>query len=280
MNLRSRTQRLLVVDFLVFSLSLTPTLAVASSVQLDPISISFPSPQLGFVLSLYDCAAKTCANLRSTNDAASSWIVVPTPNQLNKNLNLASWGTYGNSYETLTVHFADAKNGWIYGTVPAPTTQFTSNPNWVSRLWSTHDGGKTWQQIRLGPLSITGGVVQMATLGAWTYLFGGSNTTGLTYILATQSNMEQIERTNGDARRWYAIGRFLQLRGVRRMVCGRERSRIHRERSVEGRLLEEVDRTFDRQLELLSNCHGDEQGVAGGMPKCWIRISTGFCGAP
>jgi hypothetical protein len=189
-NLRSRTQRLLVVDFLVFSLSLTPTLAVASSVQLDPISISFPSPQLGFVLSLYDCAAKTCANLRSTNDAASSWIVVPTPNQLNKNLNLASWGTYGNSYETLTVHFADAKNGWIYGTVPAPTTQFTSNPNWVSRLWSTHDGGKTWQQIRLGPLSITGGVVQMATLGAWTYLFGGSNTTGLTYILATQSNMD------------------------------------------------------------------------------------------
>jgi hypothetical protein len=33
---------------------------------------------------------------------------------------------------------------------------------------------------------------------------------------------EQIERTNGDARRWYAIGRFLQLRGVRRMVCGRK----------------------------------------------------------
>ena len=186
-----RMQPLLVGIFLVFSLNLTPTMAEASSLQPDPISLSFPSPQHGYVLSLYDCAANTCAVLRSTNDDASSWGAVPTPSQLNKNLQLVSWGTYGTAYATLNVHFANAQNGWIYGTVPAPVTPNTSNPNWVNRLWSTHNGGKTWRQVRLGPLSITGGVVQMATHGAWTYLFGGSNENGRAYILATHSNEDQ-----------------------------------------------------------------------------------------
>jgi hypothetical protein len=187
----SRVQPLLVGIFFVLSLNLTPNVAEASSAHLDPISLSFPSPQLGYVLSLYDCAANTCAALRSTDDAASSWSVVPTPSQLNKDLKLVSWGTYANSYATLTVHFADAQNGWIYGTVPAPVTPDTSNPNWVNRLWSTHDGGTTWHQVRLGPLSITGGVVQMATHEAWTYLFGGSDENGRAYILATHSNVDQ-----------------------------------------------------------------------------------------
>lgn len=191
MNQGSRIRPLLVGIFLACSLNLTPSFAGASSLQLDPISLSFPSPQLGYVLSLYDCAANTCAALRSTNDAASSWSVVSTPNQLDKNLQLVSWGTYAASYANLNVHFADAQNGWIYGTVPAPVTSNTSNPNWVNRLWSTHDGGKTWRQVRLGPLSITGGVVQMATHGEWTYLFGGSNYNGHAYILATHSDLDQ-----------------------------------------------------------------------------------------
>jgi hypothetical protein len=153
--------------------------------------MSFPSPQTGFVLSLYDCAAETCAVLQGTDDAASTWSDVATPRQLGKGLQLASWGTYGSSYATLTVHFADALDGWIYGTVPAPVTPDTSDPNWVSRLWSTHNGGTTWRQVALRPLRVTGGVVQMATRGAWTYLFGGSNTSGASYILTTRSNVDQ-----------------------------------------------------------------------------------------
>jgi len=169
----------------------TSDLAAASPVQLDSVSLSFPNPQQGYVLSLYDCAAKTCAALRSTGDAGSSWSVVPIPSQLSRRLLLESWGAYGTTYANLTVHFADEKNGWIYGTVPAPVTP--ANPNWVNRLWSTHDGGKTWQQVRLDPLSLTGGVVQMATHGAWTYLFGGS-TTGNAYLLGTRSNVDQWSR--------------------------------------------------------------------------------------
>jgi hypothetical protein len=109
---------------------------------------------------------------------------------MNKDLHLISWGTYGTSYSTINVHFADAQNGWIYGTVPATVTSNTTNPNWVSRLWSTHDGGRTWQKIRLGPLKITAGVIQMATHGAMTYLFGGSDENGRAYILATHSNAD------------------------------------------------------------------------------------------
>jgi len=184
---------LIVCLLLVLFLIPTSNAAGASPVQLDSISLSFPNPQRGYVLSLYDCAAKTCAALRSTGDAGSSWSVVPIPSQLGRRLQLESWGTFGTTYATLTVHFADAKNGWIYGTVPAPVTPTTASPNSVSRLWSTHDSGKTWQQIRLDPLSLTYGVVQMATHGAWTYLFGGSNTGGAD-LLGTRSNVDQWSR--------------------------------------------------------------------------------------
>jgi len=185
-----RTTHLIVGLFLILSLTPISSVASASSARLDPISLSFPYPQKGYVLSLYDCAAKTCATLRSTVDGGTSWSVVPIPSELGRRLQMESWGTYGTTYATLTVHFADAKNGWIYGTVPARVTPTTSNPNSVNRLWSTHDGGKTWQQVRLDPLSLTAGVVQMATHGAWTYLFGGSNTGGA-YLLGTRSNVDQ-----------------------------------------------------------------------------------------
>ena len=188
---KSRMWRLSVGIILVFSLNLSPTWAEASSLQLDPMSLSFPSPHLGYVLSLYDCEGRTCASLRNTNDAASTWNAAPTPSQLNKELRLISWGNYNTSYVTLNVHFADSKDGWIYGTVPAPATPNTSNPNWVSRLWSTHDGGKTWRQVRLGPLLITGDVIQMATHGIWTYLFGASYESGEAHVLATRSHLDQ-----------------------------------------------------------------------------------------
>jgi len=185
-----RTTQLIVGLILVLSMIPISSVAGASSAQLDPISLSFPNPQRGYVLSLYDCAAKTCATLRQTVDGVSTWSAVPIPSELGRRLQLESWGTYATTYATLTVHFADAKNGWIYGNVPAPVTPTTTNPNSVYRLWSTHDGGKTWQQVRLDPLSLSAGVVQMATHGAWTYLFGGSDT-GNAYLLGTRSNVDQ-----------------------------------------------------------------------------------------
>jgi hypothetical protein len=157
---------------------------------MNPIAISFPSPHVGYVLSLYDCAADTCAALRSTSNAGATWGVVAVPPQLNADLKLASWGTYGTNYATLNIHFADARDGWMYGSVPAPVTLSTSNPNWVNRLWFTHDAGKTWQQAGLGALGLSAGVFQMATHGAWTYLFGGSYQTSHARILGSRSTTD------------------------------------------------------------------------------------------
>src|ERR1700722_18086497 len=188
-----RILRPLVVTVFVLTMNVTTTSAEATSLQLRPMSLSFPAAHLGYVLSLYDCAARTCAALRSTTNEASSWNVVPTPSQLNTDLRRISWGDYGTTYSfsTINVHFANATDGWIYGAIPARATHNTTNPNWVLRLWSTHDGGKKWRQIRLGPLKITAGVFQMATHGAWTYLFGGSYENGRAYVLATRSNEDQ-----------------------------------------------------------------------------------------
>ncbi len=192
--LRSRTQPLVGI-LLALGLTLTPTMAQASPHHLDPISMSFPSPHVGYVLSLYDCSAKICVALSETNNAASSWGGTSTPSQLNGDMRLATWGSYGTDYMTLTVHFADARDGWIYGTVPAPVTSNTSNPNWENRLWATHDGGKTWQNVPLGPLRLTGGVVDMATRRARTYLFG-INDYGPVYVLATPSRFDRWKSTS------------------------------------------------------------------------------------
>lgn len=191
MKTRSRMRPVLVLLVIVLTTILAPVRALATSSQLSPISLSFPSPQYGFVLSLYDCAAHTCADLRSTKDAASSWSKVSLPSQLNKSLKLTLWRANGASYDNLTVHFAERRDGWIYGTIPVPDAADPAYPNMVNRLWSTHDGGKTWRRILLGPLRITLGVAAMATHGPWTYLFGGTNTSARSYILGTHSKVDQ-----------------------------------------------------------------------------------------
>ncbi len=192
----ARTVRPLLGFVLVLLLFPASRFAGASSPQLDSISLSFPTPQVGYVLSLYDCAAKTCAALRSTHDAGSSWDVAPLPRQLQQDLQIDSWDNYPTAYAALTVHFADASNGWIYGLVPVATTPTSASSNVVSRVWSTHNGGRTWNQVHLGPLTNTGGqVVQMATNAGRTYLFGASFQHGRAYLLTTRSNSDTWKGT-------------------------------------------------------------------------------------
>lgn len=205
-----RWRPLLVVAVLLISLMTIQSWADASSTQLNPTSMSFPTARLGFVLSTYDCATKTCAALGSSDNAGSTWNVVPTPSQLGGALGLISWRTYVTSYTTLNVHFADAENGWIYGTVPAPTTSQNSGPNWVERTWSTHDGGRTWRRVLLGRLSVTSGVIDMATHGAWTYLFGESGIRDRAYILGTHSNVEQWKNMSDEVMELPAGGTQLE----------------------------------------------------------------------
>jgi hypothetical protein len=105
---------------------------------------------------------------------------------------MISWTASATSLASgsLTVHFADARDGWIFGVTPAAVTSTTANPNFAPHLWATHDGGESWKQISLGPLGIDYGVLQMATHGAVTYLYGASFTTGKAHILSTPSSRD------------------------------------------------------------------------------------------
>jgi hypothetical protein len=187
------TRLVLVSLVLGGALTANPAWASASTPQLNPVSLSFPTPQQGYVLSLYDCTARTCAALQLSSDHGASWSAMAIPGQLNRDLRLVKWGTYGSGYATLSVHFADLMNGWIYGTVPAPVTPRTASPNWVNRLWSTHDGGKKWSQVRL-PLTLSGGVIQMSSHAEETYLFGASFQSDHAYIFGTPSGEDNWQR--------------------------------------------------------------------------------------
>lgn len=173
-----------------------------------PLSLSFPSPRVGYVLSLADCAGDTCVSLARTRDAGARWARVPVPGPVARGVARAAWGTYGgaNGYATLSVHFADARDGWIYGAVPALTTT-----GFVNGLWATHSGGASWTPIPLGPLRIDLGVVTMATHGAWTYLYGASSSSQAS-ILATASSQDRWS-SRSRVRLWMPAG-GTQLQGA------------------------------------------------------------------
>ncbi len=192
MNARSRA--LVALGVAVATALGLPGAARATTVgTARPISLSFPTPRVGYVLSLADCATRTCVTLAHTSDGGTTWAKVPTPTGLRHDVGQATWGFYGGAdgYATLSVHFADARDGWIYGVVPARATPTNPAPNYVYRLWSTHTAGATWTAIPLGPVHLRLGVVAMATHGAWTYLYGASASPPQSLILATASTQDR-----------------------------------------------------------------------------------------
>jgi photosystem II stability/assembly factor-like uncharacterized protein len=104
----------------------TPTLSPAATAQgavpagFTPASVTFVSPERGFVLGVLPCAAGSCTTLVATADAGKTWNVV---GQLHPAL-------VGDEAGVSTVRFATPQDGWVFG----------------PQLWSTHDGGKTWRQ--------------------------------------------------------------------------------------------------------------------------------------
>ena len=88
-------------------------------------SASFVTADDGFVLGVVACPTGTCLALRHTVDRGASWSSVPAPPTT-----LDGSGTTGVS----DVYFADARDGWAYG----------------SNLWVTHDGASSWHRESLG----------------------------------------------------------------------------------------------------------------------------------
>jgi hypothetical protein len=102
-------------------------------------SVSFVAAEDGFLLGLVACSTGTCLALRHTVDGAATWTAVTAPPT-------AAGETEEGGVPGL--HFADASDGWVFGT----------------SLWATHDGAQTWHEVSLG-----GSVVAMASGAGMAY---------------------------------------------------------------------------------------------------------------
>ncbi len=154
----------------VLGLSLSMPAGAAASTGLNPLSLSFPSAQIGWVLGLTRCdVSHYCFALDRTSDGGRSWDARTLPPLLQVPTQVNPWFFYLPSLVTVT--FANGRDGWIYGDVP---TKFENGDvmNAVQRMWSTTDGGASWAAVKLARLRVGTGVLAVAVSDQRTLLAG------------------------------------------------------------------------------------------------------------
>lgn len=105
----------------------------------QPESVTFVSPQRGWVLGTAPCSHPVCTSVLRTTDGGRTWAGIPAPAAA---LGPGQEGSPG----VAELRFADALDGWAFG----------------SELWSTHDGGAHWTQVHLpGEHSLPASVVSL-----------------------------------------------------------------------------------------------------------------------
>jgi hypothetical protein len=109
----------------------TPPTVGLSAVALHPESVTFISPDVGWVLGLSLCGSVSCIRLATTTDAGTVWKWV-TGATLPAISPTSPW----------EIRFADSADGWISG----------------SHLYSTHNGGRTWAQVSFPGVSASASV--------------------------------------------------------------------------------------------------------------------------
>jgi photosystem II stability/assembly factor-like uncharacterized protein len=109
----------------------------------SPLSVTFVSAELGWVLGLVPYGAGSQLAVARTTDGGATWSRSPAPEV-----------TFGAGAQVVgaIIRFADPADGWIAAPPAASTGWFPS------ALWSTHDGGASWQEV---PVPGGGGVVAL-----------------------------------------------------------------------------------------------------------------------
>lgn len=111
--------------------TLTPTPS-ASSVPADfrPLSATFVSADMGWVLGSVPCDAARCPAIVRTDDGGTNWSSIGAPQTT-----VGSGPGPGLTATGISaLRFANPLDGWAFG----------------PQLWATHDGGATWTQIAIG----------------------------------------------------------------------------------------------------------------------------------
>jgi hypothetical protein len=136
--------------------STAPTTAPTTTRRgFSPVSVTCASAKTGWVLGTVSAGSVSKLAVVHTTDGGSTWTSSPAPDV-----------TFDSGARDLaTIRFADSKNGWI----TAPVTTTSSGPL-PSTLWSTHDGGVSWQQVavpdggHVTALEASDGAFQLAEL--------------------------------------------------------------------------------------------------------------------
>ena len=136
----------------------------------SPVSASFLPSGEGWALSGYHCPAGVCISVERTTNHGRSWTPLPLPSLLRT----AAYGQSANYFPLiqLNIYFADAKNGWIYGSrQPGGSgAQDFATPD--AEIWSTHDGGQTWSAIGTKSLGMKFDVLSVAASRGSVYVIG------------------------------------------------------------------------------------------------------------
>jgi hypothetical protein len=130
----------------------------------DPLSVTFVSPDEGWVAGLAPCGGASCLTLSRTADGGYTWAEVAAPQ--------ASWplAQVPEVDSGLTVRFADGADGWLV----APLCS-SGGCSGADQLWATHDGAASWSRVTL---PVSDGSPQVAALESlhgkvWAAVYGG-----------------------------------------------------------------------------------------------------------
>ena len=100
------------------------------------LSVSVISPTTGWVLGEAPCSVGRCFSMFDTSDGGITWnVVTPPPFS-------ASPSSY--SFDSATITFGNAEDGWAYDTSETQVGGGTGD-----QLFSTHDGGRSWESVSL-----------------------------------------------------------------------------------------------------------------------------------
>ena len=125
----------------------------------SPVSATFLPSGEGWILSGYHCPTGVCIKVERTMNDGQSWASLPLPSRLRSISN----ETASNYYPLVqqNIYFADAKNGWIYGSAQ-PGHVAETNDSYDAEIWSTHDGGATWSAVDTKSLGMKFDVLAVA----------------------------------------------------------------------------------------------------------------------
>ncbi|OYV61526.1 MAG: hypothetical protein B7Z69_00790 [Actinobacteria bacterium 21-73-9] len=147
----------------------------AASARFTPLSASFPTARRGWVLGTVPCAVRpACVQLRTTRDGGATWTVDALPTALLTLVDQRYHTTIAALNSTgLGVRFANARDGWIYGTIDSfDYYGGITTSRWVVLLWSTHDGGTTWRRLNPPGLASQGPLYDLEVSKSEAYLLG------------------------------------------------------------------------------------------------------------